>query len=74
MAALSYAWQLTGFLQEYLQIPRNGYNPDGTLTAACIRQSLQLLLKEEVFDPQELRQQAYKDYGILIPDALMKEV
>ena len=69
MAADSYAWRLTGFLQEYLLIPR-----DGTVTAACTRQCLQFLLTEQVFDgPWDLRQQAYQDYGILIPDAMMKE-
>ena len=68
----SYSQLLTRFLQEYVQIPKAGYNDDGTASDSCIRQALHLLLSEGVFgDPLDLQTQAFRDFGILIPVEMM---
>ncbi len=68
MAINFYQLQLTSFLQEYLLIPKAGYNPDGSVSAPFVRLGIDLLLQEKVFDDgQDLQRTAYSDYGILIP-------
>lgn len=66
---------LTSFLQEYLLFGKHSYEEDGTLTDLATRQAAKVLLDNEVFDSvQDMRKQAYKDYGILLPESMFVEV
>ena len=71
---MEYRKKLTCFLQEYLLFPKKWYEEDGTLTPAGVRIALKMLLDEGVFDsPTDLMRQAFKDYGILLPNARFPE-
>ena len=68
----SYIQLLTSFLQQYVHIPKAGYNEDGTVSDSCAKQAFHLLLNEGVFeDPLDLQKQAFQDFGILIPVEMM---
>ena len=70
----SYEAKLTGFLQQYLVIPKKGYTSEGYVSEYWARISLHFLLDACVFDsPQELQQDAYRDSGILIPSEMMED-
>ncbi len=71
---MGYRENLTSFLQEYLLFPKYSYEEDGTLTDLAIRQAAKVLLDNGVFDsPQDMRKQAFKDYGILLPESTFME-
>jgi hypothetical protein len=68
---LGFRENLTSFLQEYLLFAKHSYEEDGTLTDLATQQAAKVLLDCGVFDsPQEMRKQAYKDYGILLPESM----
>lgn len=65
---------LTSFLQEYLLFQKYSYEEDGTLTDLATRLAAKVLLDNGVFDsPQDMRKQAFKDYGILLPESMFGE-
>ena len=68
---MGYHEKLTCFLQEYLLFQKYAYNEDGTLTTLGTQLAAKVLLDSGVFDsPQDMRKQAYKDYGILLPESM----
>ena len=70
---MSWRQKITDFLREYLEIPEDCYPATGILPDAFICVGLQALILNQVFtDAQDLQQQAFKDYGILIPDNMME--
>lgn len=70
---MGYRENITSFLQEYLLFPKHGYEEDGTLTDSATRLAARILLEEGVFDsPQDMRKQAFKDYGILLPESMFE--
>lgn len=68
-----YGENLTAFLRQYVNFRRDAYNADGTLTDDAVRLALALLLDSNVFDtPEEIRQEAFDEYGIFIPPSLFE--
>ena len=68
-----YRQKMTDFLREYLVIPADCYPATGILPDGFISIGLQALILNEVFDnARDLQAQAFEDYGILIPDSMMK--
>lgn len=73
-----YNWneKVSLFFLEYIH-PGNkeAYTPSGNLNYKAIKDAVSLLLKEKVFDsPEDMRHQAIKDYGIILPDYIFEGV
>ena len=65
--------RITEFLKEYLEIPDDFFRPDGILKPVAAALCLRYLMQNEVFkDWQELQQEAYKEYGVMIPKTAME--
>ena len=70
---MGYQENLTSFLQEYLLFAKHSYEEDGTLTVLATQQAAKVLLDNGVFDsPQDMRKQAFVDYGILLPESMFE--
>lgn len=66
--------KISWFFLEYVHPPKSGYTESGNLTNECTSAAARLLLDEGVFDsPEDMRQQAMKDYGIILPESIFKE-
>lgn len=65
--------RISDFFTEYVRIPKDGYTPSGNLTFTTIKSAVAFLLKEGVFDSaQEMREQAMKDYEIILPETIFE--
>lgn len=64
---------ISEFFQEYVRFPKVFYTECGNLTDAGIRAAAVYLLKEHVFNsPEDMREQAMKDYGIILPESIFE--
>ncbi len=61
--------KLAGFISEYIDAINGGKYTDDDV----IRQSIKILITENVFTIESLRKQALKDHQILIPESFVKE-
>lgn len=61
--------KLAGFISEYIDTINGGKYTDNDV----IRQSIKILITENVFTVESLRKQALKDYQILIPKSFIRE-
>ena len=64
--------KLTGFLEQYLEIPDSFYRADRILQPVAAAYCLQELIREQVFDFPELQATAYHEAGILITRGIME--
>lgn len=63
--------KVSEFLLEYVKPTRTAYTPSGNLTFTAIKNSVQFLLQEKVFTTREdMRVQAMRDYGIILPETI----
>ena len=68
-----YADLISAFFQEYVRFPKVFYTDCGNLTDSGIKSAASYLLKEKVFgSPEDMREQAMKDYGIIIPESVFE--
>lgn len=69
-----YGNNLTAFLRQYVNFRRDAYNADGTLTEVAAKAGIKVLLDGGVFDsPEDMRQEAFKNYGIFLAPALFEK-
>lgn len=60
--------QVTDFFSEYIFYGENATLPNGNLSRVAIAAAAEYLIENSVFsDYNDIRMQALKDYGILIP-------
>lgn len=71
-----YYKKVTAFLEEYLNFKKpDCYTPDGVLSLTYIKEGMNMLISEKVFiSKKDIKQQALKDYRIILSDDLFKEV
>lgn len=63
--------KVSEFFLEYVKPIRVAYTPSGNLTFTAIKNSAQFLLQENVFTSKEdMRDQAMRDYGIILPETI----
>lgn len=68
-----YSDHISEFFQEYVKFPKAFYTECGNLTDSGIREAARLLLKNCVFDsPEDMREQAMKDYDIILPESIFE--
>lgn len=61
--------RITKFLKEYLQVPTEFENTDGTIKDHFIGECFIYLLFNEVFESRDdIQQQAFTDYSLIIPE------
>ncbi|WOC33447.1 MULTISPECIES: hypothetical protein [Caproicibacterium] len=65
---------VSDFFESYVKSPRSGYTKEGNFTEEVITAAAKLLLNEKVFESeQEMKKEALKDYGIILPAKIFKE-
>ena len=65
--------RLTKFLCEYISIPQKYRDENGNVSdESVIKYCIGLLIDNKVFEKEELRKQALKDYSIIIPHYYFK--
>lgn len=70
----SYEDLVSDFFEGYVKSPRSGYTEEGNFTDEVIKASAKMLLDEKVFESeQEMKEEALKDYGIILPAEIFKE-
>lgn len=63
-----YYEKLTAFFKEYVVIPSDMFDKNGLVTNEhYIRYIICFMLKDNLFEKEELRKTALKDYQIIIP-------
>ena len=64
----------TKFFLDYITEDSVYYTPSGNMTFTSMQECAQLLLNREVFKSvKDMREQAMKDYGIVLPDTVFEE-
>ena len=64
---------VTAFISEYVEAPPGSFTQSGALDFTTIRAAASVLLTEKVFDSkQDMRVQAVKDYGIILPEMIFE--
>lgn len=71
-----YYKKVTAFLEEYLEFEKPAcYTPNGVLSLSYIKYGMDMLILKKVFiSKKDIKQQALKDYRIILSDDLFKEV
>lgn len=65
--------RLTKFLCEYITIPQQYKDKSGNVSDEfIIKHCVGFLIENKVFEKEEMRKQALKDYGIIIPHCYFK--
>jgi hypothetical protein len=65
--------KISSFFLEYVKPRKEAYTPEGNLTFTAIQAAAQLLLEKDVFDSKEdMREQAMKDYKIMLPETIFE--
>jgi hypothetical protein len=59
--------KLKPFLEEYIIFNEGAFTEDGTLTNIAVKQSIQKLIKEEIFSKEELTRLILEETSVLIP-------
>ncbi len=70
-----YYKKVTAFLEEYLNFKKpDCYTTDGALSLVYIKYGIDMLILKKVFiSKKDIKQQALKDYRIILSDDLFKE-
>ena len=64
----------TKFFLDYITEDSVYYTPSGNMTFTSMQECAQLLLNREVFKSvKDMREQAMKDFGIVLPDTVFEE-
>ena len=65
--------RLTNFLCEYITIPQQYKDKSGNVSdEVIIKHCFGFLIENKVFEKEEMRKQALKDYEIIIPHCYFK--
>ena len=65
--------RLTNFLCEYITIPQQYKDKSGNVSdEVIIKHCVGFLIENKVFEKEEMRKQALKDYKIIIPHCYFK--
>ena len=65
--------RLTNFLREYISIPQEYRDGSGNISdEIIIKRCICFLIENKVFEKEEMRKQALKDYEIIIPHCYFK--
>ena len=65
--------RLTKFLREYISIPQKYIDENGNVSDEnAIKHCIGFLINHKVFEKEEMRKQALKDYEIIIPHCYFK--
>lgn len=71
-----YDWNalITEFLKEYVTEDSVQYTPDGNMTFSSITACVELLLNKKVFTSiADMKAEAMKNFGIVLPDTVFPE-
>lgn len=69
-----YADNVSDFFREYIKTTKSGYTESGNLTESCIKDAANFLLDQHVFDSiSDMREQALKDYSIILPESIFEK-
>lgn len=63
----TYIERVTKFLSEYLEIPKDMLCPDRNIVESAIPVCIKYLIEKGVFNKEEMRKQAMKDYAVILP-------
>ena len=64
----SYEVKLKRFLSEYVRIPKEYLDKDGTIQERWLPLCVCVLMDSGVFTKYDMKKKALADYGIIIPD------